>query len=78
MADAVRVAIIDHGSSVDRFEPDPSDGRMVKTGAVWGPAADRSGEWFGLRLDLGMEQAIRLPTREAAVKWLERPKVASS
>jgi hypothetical protein len=76
MSNAIGVAIVDEGSAVHRFEPGP-DG-MVKTGAVWGPAADRSGEWFGLRRDLGMEDAIRLPTREAAIKWLERPKAVSS
>lgn len=63
-------AIIDQGSSVLRFEPGP-DGKSMKTGAVWGPAADGSNEWFGLRHDVNNGEPLRLPSRAEAVKWLE-------
>lgn len=76
MNPAVEVVIVDEGNTVLRFEPGP-DG-VVKTGAVWGPAADSSGEWFGLRLDIDDGEPRRLPSRAEAVAWLDRPKAVPS
>lgn len=66
-----KIAIVDEGSSVSRWER--IDGQSVKVGAVWGPAADGSNEWFGLRHDVDDGEPRRLPSRAEAVAWIERP-----
>lgn len=67
---AVQVAIVDAGDVVHRYTTQPSGG-SIRTGVVWGPAADGSDEWFGYRQDVDGGEPRRLPSREAAVKWLE-------
>jgi len=64
------VAIVDAGDVVHRYTTQPSGG-AVRTGAAWGPAADQSGEWFAWRQDRNDGIPLRLPSREAAIEWLE-------
>ena len=39
-------------------------------GSAWGPAADRTGEWFASRWP---NEAVRVPNRQAAIDYITAP-----